>query len=167
MVGDTWNSLFFLQSLPMRAAYVFDDASNEACGYKNAFLRLIYVSRKFEILNSWPWVKSCQKFFSVLFGPLTLVREWMVQKGSRKTLMFGLPLIVYPSKDTASIVYDSQYLGFRITMDCDFYICQNGKTFSSMIVVRVKITSSTAMSCKLVQLQGQRLLRSTIGLQTQ
>lgn len=41
------------------------------------------------------------------------------------------------------------------------------QTFSSMIVIRVKITSSTAMSCKLVQLQGQRLLGSTIGLLTQ
>lgn len=30
------------------------------------------------------------------------------------------------------------------------------QTFSSMIVVRVKITSSTAMSCKLVQLDSLR-----------
>lgn len=83
----------FLQNLPMRATYVFDDASTEACGHKNEFLRLLFCItevRNFEQLTPSSLAK---KIFSVLFGALTLVREWMVRRDSWKNLMFGLPLI--------------------------------------------------------------------------
>lgn len=82
MVGDIWNSLFFLQNLPMRATYVFDDASNEACGYKNAFLRLLFCIKKVQNFEYLTLSKVLPKILQYAVWTLTLMRECMVQKGS-------------------------------------------------------------------------------------